>query len=71
VEFSLFDEQMNGIYQVNLPISQQAGLVNIRLPETAPALAQDKPYYWSVLWFAVQAIAPKTWLSVVGLNALK
>jgi hypothetical protein len=48
VEFSLFDEQMNGIYQVNLPLSQQAGLVNIRLPETAPALAQDKPYYWSV-----------------------
>ncbi|MBD1804515.1 DUF928 domain-containing protein [Microcoleus sp. FACHB-SPT15] len=48
VEFSLFDEQMNGIYQVNLPVSQQAGLVNIRLPETAPALAQDKPYYWSV-----------------------
>jgi len=47
-EFSLFDEQMNGIYQVSIPVPKQAGLVGIRLPDTAPALAQDKPYYWTV-----------------------
>jgi hypothetical protein len=46
-EFSLFDEQMNGIYQMSVPVSK-AGLVSIRLPDTAPPLAQDKPYYWTV-----------------------
>lgn len=45
-EFSLFDEQMNGIYQVSIPVTK-AGLVSIRLPDTAPALAKDKPYYWT------------------------
>lgn len=47
VEFSLFDERMNGIYQMSVPVSQ-AGLVSIRLPDTAPPLAKDKPYYWTV-----------------------
>jgi hypothetical protein len=47
VEFSLFDEQMNGIYQMSVPVSK-AGLVSIRLPDTAPPLAKDKPYYWTV-----------------------
>jgi hypothetical protein len=46
-EFSLFDEQMNGIYQMSVPVSK-AGLVSIRLPDTAPPLAKDKPYYWTV-----------------------
>jgi hypothetical protein len=47
VEFSLFDEQMNGIYQMSVPVSK-AGLVSLRLPDTAPPLAKDKPYYWTV-----------------------
>jgi hypothetical protein len=46
-EFSLFDEQMNGIYQMSVPVSK-AGLVSIPLPDTAPPLAKDKPYYWTV-----------------------
>lgn len=46
-EFSLFDEQMNGIYQVSIPVSQ-AGLVSIPLPGNAPSLAQDQLYYWTV-----------------------
>ena len=46
-EFSLFDEQMNGIYQMSVPVSK-AGLVSIRLPDTAPPLVKDKPYYWTV-----------------------
>lgn len=45
-EFSLFDEQMNGIYQMSIPVTQ-AGWVSIRLPDTAPALTKDKPYYWT------------------------
>ncbi|NEP12561.1 MAG: DUF928 domain-containing protein [Symploca sp. SIO2C1] len=46
-EVSLFDKQMNGIYQVSLPVSQ-AGLVNIPLPDNAPQLKPDQPYYWTV-----------------------
>ncbi|HEY9708224.1 MAG TPA: DUF928 domain-containing protein [Oculatellaceae cyanobacterium] len=47
-EFSLFDEQMNGIYQVSISVSKQAGLVRIHLPDTAPSLLKDKPYYWTL-----------------------
>lgn len=46
-EFSLFDEQMNGIYQVSVPVTK-AGLVSISLLDTAPSLVKDKPYYWTV-----------------------
>ena len=46
-EFSLFDEQMNGIYQMSVPVSK-TGLVSIRLPDTALPLVKDKPYYWTV-----------------------
>jgi hypothetical protein len=45
-ELSLFDEQMKGIYQVNIPVTK-AGLVSISLPDTAPTLAKNKPYYWT------------------------
>ena len=48
MEFSLFDEQMNGVYQMNLPVSNRTGLVSIELPENAPSLVKDKPYYWTV-----------------------
>ncbi|NJR17017.1 MAG: DUF928 domain-containing protein [Calothrix sp. CSU_2_0] len=54
-EFSLFDKEMNGIYQQNIPIANQAGLINIRLPEDAPHLVPNQTYYWS---FAV-ACNPK------------
>lgn len=46
-EFSLFDQQMNGIYQMRVPVSK-AGLVSIRLPDRAPPLSKDTPYYWTV-----------------------
>ncbi len=48
MEFSLFDEQMNGVYQMNLPVSNRTGLISIELPENAPSLVKDKPYYWTV-----------------------
>ena len=48
MEFSLFDEKMNGVYQMNLPVSNRTGLVSIDLPENAPSLVKDKPYYWTV-----------------------
>ncbi len=46
-EFSLFDEHMNGMYQVSVPVSQ-VGLISIPLPDTARSLAPDQPYYWTV-----------------------
>lgn len=46
LEFSLFDHQQEGVYQVNMPISAEAGLVKIPLPSTIPALKVDRPYAW-------------------------
>lgn len=46
-EFSLFDKQMKGIYQVSIPVPKQAGLMSFSLPDNAPALVKDQPYYWS------------------------
>jgi Domain of Unknown Function (DUF928) len=48
MEFSLFDEKMNGVYQMNVPVANSTGLVSIDLPENAPSLVKDKPYYWTV-----------------------
>lgn len=48
MEFSLFDEKMKGVYQMNLPVANRTGLVSIELPENAPSLVKDKPYYWTV-----------------------
>ena len=48
IEFSLFDEKMNGIYQTNILVSKSGGLVSIALPKDALSLAKDKPYYWTV-----------------------
>jgi hypothetical protein len=46
-EFSLFDKKMNGIYQQNIPIINQSGLINIRLPKDGPSLVSNQTYYWS------------------------
>jgi hypothetical protein len=46
-EFSLFDQQMNGIYQVSIPITQ-TGLISIPFPDAAPSLTQNQPYYWTL-----------------------
>lgn len=46
-EFSLFDQQMKGIYQVSIPVAQKTGLMSIALPDNAPVLQKDQPYYWT------------------------
>ncbi len=45
LEFSLVNQEQEGIYQVNLPINTP-GLVKVTLP--ANVLQAGKPYYWSV-----------------------
>lgn len=62
-EFSLFDEQMNGIYQMSVPVSK-AGLISIGLLDTAPPLAKDKPYYWTVALVCNRSDRTEDW--VVG-----
>lgn len=63
-EVSLFDEQMNGIYQAIVPVSQQGGLVSISLPANAPTLAQNKPYYWTFALVCNESDRTQDW--VVG-----
>lgn len=46
-EFSLFDKQMKGVYQFSIPIAQKTGLMSISLPDNAPVLPKDQPYYWT------------------------
>lgn len=48
IELSLFDKDMKGMYQTNIPLSKSGGLVTIALPKDAPALAKDRSYYWTV-----------------------
>jgi hypothetical protein len=46
LEFSLFTDQQDGVYQTNLPISSP-GLLKIALPPQI-ALTTGKPYRWTV-----------------------
>lgn len=45
LEFSLFTQNQEGIYQVEVPI-QTTGLVKLTLPPSIE-LQTDKPYYWA------------------------
>ncbi len=45
LEFSLFDDQQNGVYQANIAVPH-AGLVKLPLPETVK-LEPQKFYYWT------------------------
>jgi Domain of Unknown Function (DUF928) len=45
-EFSVFDAQMRGIYQTNIPLLEP-GLLNLEIPTNAPKLSKNKPYYWT------------------------
>jgi Domain of Unknown Function (DUF928) len=46
-EFSLFDENRNGVYQVDVPVTGRTGVVTIDLQNNAPSLIKNKPYYWT------------------------
>ncbi|BAZ08656.1 hypothetical protein NIES4071_04610 [Calothrix sp. NIES-4071] len=45
-ELSIFDANMNGIYQTNISVANSKGLIAIKLP-SAPSLVKNQPYYWS------------------------
>lgn len=44
--FSLNDESQDSIYQVEVPLSAEGGVVAIELPEMAPALKLEENYQW-------------------------
>lgn len=46
LEFSLFTQHQEGVYQTNLAVTRP-GLVNVTLPPQAPKLAPGQPYYWT------------------------
>jgi Domain of Unknown Function (DUF928) len=48
VEFSLYDQDHNGLYQVTLPVAAGAGLQPIDLPIGAPALAPQVTSQWAM-----------------------
>lgn len=45
--FSLKDENNNDIYQTDLSLPQQPGIVAVKLPENTPPLEVGKTYRWS------------------------
>jgi len=45
-EFVLMDEENNEVYQTNLPLSGEPGIVSVRLPEERPPLEVGKNYRW-------------------------
>ncbi|MBE9040918.1 DUF928 domain-containing protein [Oscillatoriales cyanobacterium LEGE 11467] len=45
--FTMRDEEGNLHYQMKVPLSGNAGIVAIQLPEDAPALEIDRAYQWS------------------------
>jgi hypothetical protein len=58
--FSLKDEEKNLVYQMTIPISGNAGIVSIQLPETAPALEVDKSYQWYVALQLDASLSPNS-----------
>jgi Domain of Unknown Function (DUF928) len=64
LELSVFDAEMNGIYQTLLPIQGEAGLMSLRLPKEAPKLKPNQPYYWTVALVCNQNDRTADW--VVG-----
>ena len=58
VVFRLKDESKNLIYEQLLPISDQAGIVAIQLPETAPALVINQNYQWFLTLQTEELITP-------------
>lgn len=45
-EFVIIDENEEDVYSATFPLSQQPGLVSLKLPSNAPALQDGKQYQW-------------------------
>lgn len=47
IEFSIQDRDED-IYRVNIPISQQPGIISIKIPPTQKPLQLDRDYHWTL-----------------------
>ncbi|HEY9908084.1 MAG TPA: DUF928 domain-containing protein [Thermosynechococcaceae cyanobacterium] len=63
LEFSLLDQEQNGIYQANIPTDGTAQLVKIDLPEAVPALAVGQSYYWTAALICNPQRRTEDWLT--------
>lgn len=45
-QFTLMDQENNKVYQTNLPLSEEPGIVSVSLPEDLPPLEVGKNYNW-------------------------
>jgi Domain of Unknown Function (DUF928) len=63
IEFSLFDHNRNGIYQVSLPLPKSAGLIAIPLPKTTPGLTIDRTYHWTIALVCNSRRRTEDWVS--------
>lgn len=48
LEFSLFDQDMRGLAQVVVPLSQKSGILELPLPSDVANLSPNQTYYWTV-----------------------
>ncbi|MCJ8279136.1 MAG: DUF928 domain-containing protein [Rivularia sp. ALOHA_DT_140] len=62
VFFSIQDENFNHHYQTTLQLPQQAGVMQIKLPASAPALATKTQYQYSVAIICGQDLEPDDYL---------
>lgn len=62
--FSLKDEQGKSYYQTSLTLSQQRGVIEVKLPSTISALKIDKNYQWNFVVICTEELEPDSpWVS--------
>ncbi|MEH2191408.1 MAG: DUF928 domain-containing protein, partial [Nostoc sp.] len=72
--FSLKDEAGNTQYQMTIPVALQAGVMAVKLPADAPALAIGKNYHWFLAVKLNGQLSPNTpyidgWVQRIQPNA--
>ena len=56
--FSLQDEDTNHHYQTTLHLPEKSGVVEVKLPNSAPALKTGKNYKWSLVIICTEDLEP-------------
>ncbi|MFN6560518.1 MAG: DUF928 domain-containing protein [Nostoc sp. ChiSLP01] len=72
--FSLKDEAGNTQYQMSIPVALKAGVIAVKLPADAPALAVGKNYQWFLALKVDGTLSPSTpyvdgWIQRIQPNA--
>jgi hypothetical protein len=62
LEFSLLDDQQNGIYQTSVQLEPRAGLVKLTLPADQVSLTEGKIYSWTAALICNPKCRTDDWL---------